>query len=69
MFTNIWTLTLTIGFLMISVQTEVNKSSQIHLIHLILEAIFQGEGYISIHAKNSGKQLLGRIFLLLTDIC
>ena len=52
MFTNIWTLTLTIGFLMISVQTEVNKSSQIHL---ILEAIFQGEGYISIHAKNSGK--------------
>ena len=54
---------------MISLQTEVNKSSQIHLIHLILEAIFQGEGYISIHAKNSGKQLLGRIFLLLTDIC
>ena len=51
---------------MISVQTEVNKSSQIHL---ILKAIFQGEGYISIHAKNSGKQLLGRIFLLLTDIC
>lgn len=39
---------------MISLQTEVNKSSQIHLIHLILEAIFQGEGYISIHAKNSG---------------